>query len=424
MEALVAAMSRSEMRDRPAVLEAVHTIVQAAAELPSNQLRWGVLDPILLAVLKLLEHQAELSLHQRYQAAGLNANTVTQILKLVRVLVVQVDGDAVAWRMGGDQRRLTHLAMEALLPAIVSALGRHELDMEIQSLGIDVLLQLAGHIPEMPQHDSLEEKEMDGMATRRKTVGAGGGVQAAVQVMLNFPRSVQMQILAARSLYLFAHNEPVNRVLITELGGMQLVLTAMNAYQNEARMQENGLRLLLKIAWNEPAGQGSIVEAGGVEVMLRGMRSHIADAAVQRSACFAILSLVRTRNQFERNALLRAGALPAVKRAVKVHGKEGGVMMACTVVQQMLVRASESLNEPLHNSGHASEHVLLQHSGNAPEHVTADHTAESVMSPDDDLARLATRASSRELQPQEAEVPKKEKQKKEASCTIGFWKPR
>jgi hypothetical protein len=70
-------------------------------------------------------------------------------------------------------------------------------------------------------------------------------------------------------------------------------------------------------------------------------------------------------------------------------------MMACTVVQQMLVRASESLNEPLHNSGH-----------------------------DDDLARLATRSSSRELQPQEAKVPKKEKQKKEALCTIGFWKPR
>ena len=113
----------------------------------------------------------------------------------------------------------------------------------------------------MLQHDSLEEREMDGMATRRKTVGAGGGVQAAVQVMLNFPRSVQMQILAALSLYLFAHNAPVNRVLVTELGGMQLVLTAMNAYQNEARMQENGLRLLLKIAWNEPAGQGSIVEA-------------------------------------------------------------------------------------------------------------------------------------------------------------------
>ena len=303
------------MRDRPVVLEAVNTIVQAAAEFPSIQLRWGVLNPILLVVLKLLEHQAELSLHhQSYQAAGLNTNTVTQILNIMRVLVVQVDEDAVAWRIGGDQRRLTHSAMEALLTTIVSELGRYELDMEIQSLGIDVLLQLAGHMPEMLQHDSLEQREMDGMTTRRMTVGAGGGVHPAMQVMLNFPRSVQMQILAARSLYLFAHNEPVNRVLITELGGMQLLLTAMNAYQNEARMHENGLWLLLKIAWNELAGQGSIVEAGGVEVMLCGMRSHIANAAVQRYACFTILSLVRTRNQFVRNTLLSAGALPAVKR--------------------------------------------------------------------------------------------------------------
>lgn len=60
---------------------------------------------------------------------------------------------------------------------------------------------------------------------------------------------------------------------------------------------------------------------------------------------------MRSRNEFNRNAVLRAGALLSVVNAIKLHGSTDGVMTLCTPVQQMLVLA----NDPVSKSAPSSQ---------------------------------------------------------------------
>lgn len=60
-------------------------------------------------------------------------------------------------------------------------------------------------------------------------------------------------------------------------------------------------------AWNEPESQSKVVELGGVQLLLNAMQQHVSNTQVQTCGCWALLSLVRKGNTYNRNAVLRAG---------------------------------------------------------------------------------------------------------------------
>jgi hypothetical protein len=175
-----------------------------------------------------------------------------------------------------------------------------------------------------------------GGIANRSIVGERGGVVAANRVMKNFVGQVSFQTMAARNLWQLAHNEPLNKYRILQLGGVLATLRAMTRHSADVDMQTHGLQLLWKVGWNEVPIQSSMVELGAVEVVLHAMRRHRSQALVQTSGCWTIFALIRSRNQFNRNAVLRAGALPAVKLAISQHGTNHGVSTRCMPVLQML----------------------------------------------------------------------------------------
>ena len=118
-------------------------------------------------------------------------------------------------------------------------------------------------------------------------------------------------------------------------------------------------------AWNEPESQSKVVELGGVQLLLNAMQQHVSNTQVQTCGCWALLSLVRKGNTYNRNAVLRAGmrvrvsaycrhmpvslalcgdlclalccvtvlaagALMTIKHAIKTHGSASGVLTMCS----------------------------------------------------------------------------------------------
>ena len=346
MEALALAVSKCHLRDMPVVLDAIRLLAMdstaSAASLTSMRIMLG---PVLHILATLADDRR----------VALNSFSVLQVLTT-------------------DPQ--SHVVVQENLSAVFGGLSRHEGDEAIQMLGLQVVSNLVedGTVYDYGKdsdHLQIEKKlfyEKVFPAGWKVRLGQSGAVVAAVRVLRLFRGQQLLQSIAARNLWKLAQAAPENRRLILQEGGIPATIDAMLSHlpvlkslfvspnrgvacvpvahgvffgagasrASQIEVLSNGVQVFWKMAWNEPDIQRQIIEQGGLSAIIQAMAAFQGEAVIQTLACGALLAIVRTHNDFNRNALLRSEGLAAVRSAAYCHGSSSGVQWMCAPVEALL----------------------------------------------------------------------------------------
>jgi hypothetical protein len=369
LEALALAASKCYFRDMPVILDAIHLLVMSVASPYGNALR------------------------SSYSTASVESLTSMRIMlgPVLHILSTLADDRRIALNSFSVLQVLTtdpqsHVVVQENLSAVFGGLSRHEGDEAIQMLGLQVVSNL---VEDGTFYDYGKDSDMEMVQIEKKLfyekvfpagwkvrLGQSGAVVAAVRALRSFRGQQLLQSIAARNLWKLAQAAPENRRLILQEGGIPATIDAMLSHlpvdtepsprglleslfkgvacvsiepgvqwnptpavfsrASQIEVLSNGVQVFWKMAWNEPDIQQQIIEQGGLSAIIRTMAALQGEASVQTLACGALLAILRTHNDFNRNAVLRSEGLTAVHFAAHCHKSSSGVQWMCAPVEALL----------------------------------------------------------------------------------------
>jgi hypothetical protein len=108
----------------------------------------------------------------------------------------------------------------------------------------------------------------------------------------------------------FQHDE--SKVGITATGGVEAVVKVMKTFPKCQKLQDRACTSLRNLACCS-SGKTKATESGGIEVLLDAVNNHVGSALLCRSACMALLNIVRRSKENTRLLISLCGGAAVAK---------------------------------------------------------------------------------------------------------------
>lgn len=195
-----------------------------------------------------------------------------------------------------DKTNQAALGNSGAVGVAIGALSSFQKVANVQGVGCFALARLAD--------ESLINQQL---------VTAGGGVRCALAALRDFPQDKRIQKWALCMLYNATHDAKARANAVAKKG-VELALAALKCYRTEIGVQKWALYVVGRLAAGNNACRERIGEALGIDSILESMRAHPKCGKVQCAGCYALGSVVLTRENQER--VRRLGGIGVVVQAM------------------------------------------------------------------------------------------------------------
>ena len=205
---------------------------------------------------------------------------------------------------------------------ITRAMGVHEQDAGVQTLGCGVLHSLS---------TSAAHKEL---VLRDPNVVMFEGVRAVLAALTHHPGDARLAGLALSSLQNMSFNERSSE-FIAGLGGADCILSAMRAHPDDPDVQAPAGWCLLNMSANGPELKLVIAGCGGVAALVAALVAHPRDRDVL-APCAGALHSLATRCPPNKALAADAGAAALLVAAIREHWTDPAVVRPAVWALQTL----------------------------------------------------------------------------------------